>query len=386
MANDSLKRDLVAYVRSLGFSRVGITSADPLNKEETFLKSWLAEGRAGDMAYLKREPERRARPTELLPGARSVIALAMSYSAPSSSSPAVAGRGSSHAVQRMDSPPEAAENDVQKGSIPDVPEGRLARYAWGWDYHAVIRKRLLAFTRYLEALAPNERCKIFVDTGPLLERALAHRAGLGFIGKNTMLITRGLGSWVFLAHVITTLDLPLDAPDERSCGECRLCIEACPTGAIAEPFVLDARRCIAYLTIELDGSINQELRGKTGGWVFGCDMCQEVCPHNKLKRAGERMSGGLKLKEILEINDDADFHKHFAGTALMRAGRAGLLRNACVAAANLGRNDLIPRLEKLSRNDSSPIVREYAAWALERLGGAPASPVPLASIPDPARS
>jgi epoxyqueuosine reductase len=349
-----IKSDLLSYARSLGFERAGITSSQPLDRDESFLKNWLAQGRAGEMDYLERDPAKRARPEEHLEGAKSVIALAMSYSLTFTSSPAVAGRGS------MDSPPEAAGNDKM--------EGKVSRYAQGRDYHKVIGKRLDAFVRYLEAMAPGTECRTFVDTGPLLERSVAQRAGLGFIGKNTMLITKGLGSWVFLANVITTLDLPADAPDTRSCGSCRICIDACPTGALDEPYQMDARRCIAYLTIEQKNIIPHRLAEHLQGWVFGCDICQEVCPHNTLRDSQQRHSGmRMRLSEILSLGDEEEFRSKFAGTAFMRAGRAGLLRNACVAAANLERRDLIPRLEALSRGDPHAVVREEATWALQRL-------------------
>jgi epoxyqueuosine reductase len=357
--NESWKGDLVAYARSLGFERVGITSAEPLQKEESFLKNWLSQGRAGEMAYLERDPQRRARPAELLPGARSVIALAMSYADPSPY-PLPSGRGPTAGNEVL-----AFSLQGEGGRRPD--EGIVARYAWGGDYHKTINKRLQSLVRYLEAFAPEIQCRTFVDTGPLLERGLARRAGLGFIGKNTMLITKGLGSWVFLASIITTLDLPADAPDERNCGECRLCIDACPTEAITAPFELDARRCIAYLTIEKDGAIDTELREKMGGWVFGCDICQDVCPHNATAR--QTHVDMPTLNQILSIKDDAEFAVLFARSAIMRAGREGLLRNACVAAANLGRDDLIPRLQSIFENDSSPTVREHAAWALGKLTG-----------------
>jgi epoxyqueuosine reductase len=237
----SIKDDLLRYARSLGFDRVGVTSTEPLIKDESYLKEWLAQGFAGEMAYLHREPERRARPTELLPGARSVIMLAM---------------------------PHFGERESGR----EGEEGRIARYARGPDYHKVIRKRLESLVRYLESLAPEARFKTFVDTRPILERALAQRAGVGFIGKNTTLITKDFGSWVHLAGVVTTLDLPPDPPDERSCGSCRLCLEACPTGALTAPYTLDARRCLSYQTTVL--------KNKTGEWVLGCDVCQEACPHN----------------------------------------------------------------------------------------------------------
>jgi epoxyqueuosine reductase len=360
-----LKENLIRYAGSLGFERVGVTRAQRLEKEEAHLKRWIAEGRAGEMDYLEREPERRARPAELLAGAKSVIALAMNYSEPSPF-PLPKGRGPSFAFSLQG----------EGGRRPDEGEGRVARYTQGRDYHKTIRKRLDSFVRYLEALAPGAECRTFVDTGPLLERAVAQQAGIGFIGKNTMLITKGLGSWVFLASVITTLDLPADSPDERSCGECRLCIDACPTQAITEPYRLDARLCIAYLTIEQDGPIPETLREKTGPWAFGCDICQEVCPHNALsfRRKPESISSWTPasagvtagLAEILSIRTEDEFQKLFGGTAITRSGREGLIRNACVAAANLGRTDLLPNLTRLT-SDPSALVREHAAWAVERL-------------------
>jgi len=357
-----LKSNIIAYAHSLGFERVGFTSAVPLKEAENFLGAWLEQGRAGEMGYLERNPTLRTRPADHLPGAKTVIALAMNYYSSNSSSPAAAGRGS------MDSPPEAAGNDER--------EGRIARYAWGRDYHKVIGKRLEAFIRYMQALAPEASFKPFVDTGALLERPLAQRAGLGFVGKNTMLITRGLGSWVFLANIITTLELPLDAPDTRSCGECRLCIDACPTEAITAPYQLDARRCIAYLTIELGGKIENDLREKTGDWIFGCDVCQDVCPHNTRipstpVESFRPVAGGptsLLLAEILSMRSEEDFHKKCGGTPLMRAERHGLIRNACLAAAHLDRQDLVPAIEKLCIPEEHPVIREHARWALDILG------------------
>jgi epoxyqueuosine reductase len=288
------------------------------------------------MTYMAKQPERRSDPEKLLPGAKSVIALAMPY---------------------------YAETEVQ--------DARTAQYARGRDYHKVIAKRLDAFLRYVEALAPGTRCKTFVDAGPLLERPFAQRAGLGFIGKNTLLITRGLGSWVFLAHVVTTLELVPDAPDLRSCGSCTLCIDACPTQAIRAPFELDARRCISYLTIELEGEIPEALRPKMRDWVFGCDVCQDVCPHNT--RIPSTVIPEFKeerkpfaLAELLTL-EEKTFATQFAGTPFTRTGRAGLVRNACVAAANLGRTDLIPALENLRRKDPDAAVRAHAFWALRQL-------------------
>jgi epoxyqueuosine reductase len=394
-----LKRDVLSYAKSLGFERAGVASVDPLNKDEAFLKHWLAQGCAGEMDYLKRASEKRARPAELLPGAKSVIALAMNYyvsdviaSAPIHK-PSLRGRSPEVlATDEAISPFETSrspcrslfatalaprDDSISTPRNDRVRELRIARYAHGPDYHKVIAKRLDSLVRYMKSLEPKVKCKTFVDTGPLLERAVAQRAGLGFIGKNTMLITRGLGSWVFLANIVTTLDLPVDAPDERNCGKCRLCIEACPTKAITAPYTLDPRRCIAYLTIESRQPIPEDLRPPMGGWMFGCDVCQEVCPHNVRKRfpspqpsprgRGSKGEGWLVLSKILDIQGEVEFRQLFTGTAFMRAGREGLLRNACVAAANLNREDLIPRLQKIARNDSKPIVREHAAWALDWL-------------------
>ena len=212
-------------------------------------------------------------------------------------------------------------------------QARIARYAWGKDYHKVLGKRLVALVRYVEGLAPEVRCKAFVDTGPLLERALAQKAGLGFVGKNTMLITRGLGSWVFLAHVVTTLELPSDVPDRRTCGSCTLCIDACPTQALTEPYRLDARRCISYLTIESQSEIPQELRSHVGDWLFGCDVCQDVCPHNTRVPPTpiaefQAEPPDMKAEDILSIQNDAEFDRRFAGSPLKRAKRQGLQRNA----------------------------------------------------------
>jgi epoxyqueuosine reductase len=288
---------------------------------------------------MKHAPSRRSEPQTSLPGAKSVIALAMPYSSESPAS-----------------------------------DARIARYTVGRDYHKVIEKRLYAFVRYVEALAPGVKCKIFVDAGPLLERPFAQRAGLGFIGKNTLLITKGLGSWVFLAHVVTTLELPPDAPDTRSCGSCTLCIQACPTDAIRAPFELDARRCISYLTIELEGDIPEDLRPGMGGWIFGCDICQEVCPHNKvIRKPKEDVSvrdDFMALEEILSLRTDDEFKQRFEGTSFTRTGRAGLVRNACVVAANLGRRDLLPVLEQLRKDDPDAVVRSHAAWAEHRLQSA----------------
>ncbi len=316
-----LKQDILAYAHSLGFERAGVTAVTPLESAEQALGTWLEEGRAGGMDYMQKNWQRRARPAELLPGAKSLIALAVNY---------------------YDGPTEALPQEA----------GRVARYAWGKDYHRSLEKRLDALVRYIQAMHPEAQCKTFLDTGPLLERAVAQKAGLGFIGKNTMLITRGMGSWIFLASVLTTLELPVDGPDTRSCGSCTRCIDACPTQAITEPYQLDARRCIAYLTIESKEPIPDSLSTQVGEWVFGCDICQDVCPHNtRLPLTPipefQRSAGAgpfLSLETLLSFQSDVDFEQRFAGTPLKRAKRSGLQRNAKVVQKN--QLSKVPLLER----------------------------------------
>jgi epoxyqueuosine reductase len=316
MAN--LKDDILAYAKSLGFGKVGFTSAERLSDAESALGKWVKSGFAGEMDYMERNWPTRARPSERLKGAKTVISLAASYY--------------SH-----------APSDV-------VGEGRIARYAWGKDYHKVLDKRLDSLVRYIGALAPGELCKTYVDTGPLLERALAQKSGLGFFGKNTMLITRGVGSYVFLASLLTTLDLPSDAPDQRNCGTCTLCIDACPTQAITEPYNVDARRCIAYLTIEAKSEPPEEIQSKMGDWLFGCDICQDVCPHNtKLPetpiaefRPSTGVGPSLSIEEVLSMKSDAEFDARFAGSPIKRTKRSGLQRNAGIVRENI-------HLHRLSR-------------------------------------
>jgi len=372
----AIKQDIIAYAHSLGFGRVGVTSVDPLNSAAKSLGEWLEEGCAGEMGYMEKNWETRSKPGELLPGARSVIALAVNYyNAP----PSPGLRPPSPLSRERDTYKSESGSPLhtQGRGVWGEGEGRIARYAWGKDYHRIIQKRLEALVRYMEALAPAARFKSYVDTGPLLERAVAQKAGLGFIGKNTMLITRGMGSWVFLANVLTTLELPVDSPDARSCGSCTLCIDACPTQAITEPYHLDARRCISYLTIEAKDQISTEMRSKTGDWLFGCDICQEVCPHNTRLpptpitefKPEQGVGAVVNLSDVLGIKAQADFDRRFSGTPLKRAKRHRLLRNACLVAVNQKRTDLLPQLEALTREDVHPVVREHARWAVEEMKG-----------------
>ena len=334
--------------RALGFDLVGVTSADPL-AAAAFNARWVAQGYAGDMAWLERNMDKRADPRQLVPGARSVICLGMHYDPPSS------GEGTS-----------------------STPTGQIARYARGDDYHDLIKKRLAQLWEALRIQAGDEEIsgRYYVDTAPVLERELAARAGLGWWGKNTLLINRRAGSYFFLAELITTLELELDEPATDHCGSCTRCLDACPTQAFPEPYVLDARRCISYLTIELKGSIPQDLRRPMGNWLLGCDICQDVCPWNR-RSAATRESAfhardGLDPVDLLElIGMDRDaFNQRFRGNPAKRPKRRGMLRNAAIALGNSGqRAEAVPVLVDVLKKEEEPLVRAHVAWALAQLGG-----------------
>ena len=342
---------------ALGFDRVGFAPAAP-GPNNAFLREWLARGYAGEMAYLARRVEERIDARRLLPGARTLIAVALRYA------------------------PEAP-------SAAPARDCRFARYASGDDYHDVLRERLDAFESGIEALvgAPVA-LRSYVDTGPVLERAVAARAGLGWIGKHTLLIDRALGSYLFLGVVITDLALPPDTEEPDHCGSCRACLDACPTGAFPEPYVLDATRCISYTTIELRTAIPEELRSAHGDWVFGCDVCQEVCPWNgKAARSPalaspdnswlrERFAARPALADatldwLLALDEEA-WRTVTRRTALRRAKQRGLLRNALVAAGNRGS---LTHRAAVARHAASadPLIAEHARWALARIDTANAA-------------
>jgi epoxyqueuosine reductase len=252
-------------------------------------------------------------------------------------------------------------------------DGVIARYARFADYHDVMGERLKALTRYLDELTGSgARSLWYTDTGPVLERDLAQRAGLGFIGKHTNLISRELGNWIFLSEILTTAEIEPDAPEHNHCGKCVRCISACPTRAITEPFNVDARRCISYLTIELKGSIPVELRSLIGNRVYGCDDCLAACPWNRFAREGRMMKPHAHadlnvpdLLKLLALDNDA-FKSKFAGTPLLRTKRRGVLRNVCVALGNIGDERVLPALER-ALGDAEPLVREHAGWAIEQI-------------------
>ncbi len=322
--------------RDLGFDRVAVGPAAPAVHGAAF-ERWLDAGYAGEMAYMERTRHQRLDPTRLLPGARSVVAVAMLYA-----------------------PAERAE----------PTRGKIARYAGGRDYHDVIRPRLDTLARFIEnAAGHGTRSRAAVDTSAVLERDLAAAAGLGWIGKNTNLIDPDLGSYFFIGIVLTTAELESDATQPDRCGTCRACLDACPTQAFVGPFTLDARRCISYLTIEHRGSIAAELRPGIGDWLFGCDVCQEVCPWNR--KAPSASDPSLTPDEpppapaLLRL-DEEEFRARFRGSALSRAKRSGLRRNAAIVLGNSGdrsaRRDLLR-----AADDTDPAVAEAAAWALEKL-------------------
>ncbi|MBI4493970.1 MAG: tRNA epoxyqueuosine(34) reductase QueG [Chloroflexi bacterium] len=342
-----LKRALKERAAELGLHLVGIASAEPCEGAQARTLAWLERGYQAEMGWMNEQRARLAcQPEQLLPGARSVISVGVSYLA------------------------EAPEPEA------GVLVGRVARYAWGDDYHEVLRERLGRLVDFLEQrLGARPRARVFVDSSPFPEREAAVRAGLGFYGKNTNLLTGLLGSFLFLGAILTDAELEPDQPPARDCGQCRLCLDACPTGALVAPYQLDARRCIAYLTIELRGSISWELRPVLGDHVFGCDICQEVCPWNRRVRPlawpefQPRPGAGARPELIpLLALDAAGFRARFRRSPMRRARRAGLLRNVAVALGNSGDRRAVPPLIG-ALQDPDALVREHAAWALERLRG-----------------
>jgi len=336
-----MKAAIQERARELGFDDCRFTTAAPPESAPR-LRAWLANGGHGEMAWIARNADKRGDPQLVLPGARSVICLAVSY----------------------DRPP-AAHHTPHPGEI--------ARYARFADYHDVLRDRLKALTAFVDQLGgEGTRSLWYVDTGPILERDLAQRAGLGFVGKHTSLISRKMGNWIFLAEILTTLELTADAPETNRCGSCERCLAACPTGALTAPFQLDARRCISYLTIELKGAIPVELRPLIGNRIYGCDDCLAACPWNRFAREGRLMKSHARsdldtpdLVELLQL-DDAGFKAKFAGTPMLRTKRRGLLRNVCVALGNVGDVSALPALAKASQ-DHEPLIAEHARWAIDRV-------------------
>ena len=342
---------------ALGFDDCRFTTAAAPASAAQF-QNWLAENKHGAMAWLERNAEKRIDPQRVLAGAHSVICLAASYV--------------SHRERWRPAGEEGCEAEQLAGGTPVLP-GLIARYARFDDYHDVLGGWLKSLTGFVNQLGGAEtRSLWYVDTGPLLERDLAQRAGLGFIGKHTNLISRKLGNWIFLSEIITTLELEPDAPEKNHCGSCTRCLTACPTSAITAPFQLDARRCISYLTIELKGAIPVELRPAIGNRIYGCDDCLAACPWNRFAREGSLMKTHARedlqtpdLLELLQL-DAAGFKSRFAGSPVLRTKRRGLLRNVCVALGNTGDASALPALEKAA-HDAEPLVAEHARWAMEQI-------------------
>jgi len=355
----NLTEKIKEYAHKLGFDLVGIVPAIE-SRTIDFYEDWLAKGFGGEMGYLQRHLEKKRDPRSLLDGARSIICLGINYFA-------------------FDIP-GVRKNDPSRGII--------SRYAWGLDYHDVIRQKLEKLRRFINLAYSTEiGAKICVDTAPILEREFANRAGIGWIGKNCNLINRKYGSWLFLAELILTKELVYDQVKVKDlssnevkdrCGTCTRCIDACPTGALIAPRTLDSRKCISYLTIEHKGIIPRELRSAIGNRIFGCDVCQEVCPWNRCAirsvatSATERgffphkMRTTPKLLELMRLTDD-EFYHLFKNSSIKRAKRRGLLRNVAIAIGNWGNQSAVPVLIK-ALNDPDPLVRHHVAWALSRCG------------------
>jgi epoxyqueuosine reductase len=340
-----LETRIKEQAHALGFELAGIAAATPADGFDR-LRAWLVQGFAGEMAYMDRYAEPRRHPSSILPEVRSVVMVGMNYN------PGV--------------------TDQERDADSSI-SGRIARYARGADYHDILRGRLKQLLAWIQQEEPNCRGRAVVDTAPLLERDFARRAGLGWFGKNTMLINKRLGSYFFLGALLLDLELSADPVHETShCGTCTACLDACPTKAFPAPGQLDSRRCISYLTIELRGPIPEELREQMGDWLFGCDVCQEVCPWNRKAPPGTepafRPVPDLEAAgpvELLSLSD-AEFRRRFGGTALTRTRRRGLLRNAAIVLGNQGDASVLPAL-RCALEDSEPLVREAAAWAIARI-------------------
>jgi epoxyqueuosine reductase len=336
-----------AQALALGFNTVGITRAAPSARLQAY-RAWVGAGQHGEMGYMAR-PDRQSRRADLnmiLPGVQSIIMVGLDY----------------HAL------------NVPTTVLNDPARGRIAAYAWGVDYHDVMLPRLEALAAWVAASGGGDvHTRVYVDTGAILERSHAQTAGLGFIGKNTMLIAPRGGSYFFLGELLT--DAPCDVYDtphrETMCGSCSQCQGACPTAAFPSPYVLDARRCISYLTIEYKGTIPHDLRARMGNWVYGCDVCQDVCPFNRFALPSPLFDVAIAqaapaITDLLTL-DTWSFTARFMGTPIARIGRDRLVRNACIAAGNSGLRELAGRLETLL-DDPSPLVRGHSAWACGQLG------------------
>lgn len=342
-----LKAQLIRRAQELGFSDCRVAPAQPAAHRELFAQ-WIAEGQYGDMAWMARNLERRLDPRVVVPGARSVVVLALNYF-----------QGNSSPLTRP-----------TDRSAPSDAAFRIARYAWNDDYHDLIERKLRELDTFLTEHGGSQRC--YVDTGPVLERDFASESGLGWGGKSTMQIHRQLGTWFFLAELITTLELAADTPARDLCGKCTRCIDACPTQAITAPRRLDARRCISYLTIEHKGTIPEEFRRAIGNRIYGCDDCLTACPWNKFAQVSHEATFearttvfSRRLRDFLSLTDD-EFRALFAKSPIKRIKRAAFLRNVCIALGNVGTADDLPALATAAA-DPHPLIAEHAQWAIDEI-------------------
>ncbi len=341
----TLVREIRAEGRRLGFQQIGIADTD-LGDHEQRLNAWLSEGRQGDMEWMARHGTKRTRPGELVPGTCRVI------------------------IARMDYLPESATPALELAEQPE--KACISRYALGRDYHKVLRKRLKELAGFIESRAGPGGYRVFTDSAPVMEKPLAEKAGLGWIGKHTNLLNRHAGSWFFLGEIYTDLELPTDEPVRDHCGSCRRCIDVCPTRAITAPYQLDARRCISYLTIEHKGAIPEEFRAPMGNRVYGCDDCQAVCPWNRYAdftgetdfTPREDLDGG-ELADLF-LWDEKTFLEKTEGTAIRRIGHERWLRNLAVGLGNAPSTRKVIEALEARRDHESPLVREHVEWALGR--------------------
>jgi epoxyqueuosine reductase len=341
----ALAQRIKAWGVELGFAKIGITGVD-LREDEAHLQAWLEQGRHGSMDYMQRHGSKRSRPDELQPGTVRVISA------------------------RMDYFPRGMNAEAAWQTLADGERAYISRYALGRDYHKLIRGRLQKLADRIAGEVGPFGYRAFTDSAPVMEKALARNAGLGWVGKHTLVLDRDAGSWFFLGELFTDLPLPVDQPSTAHCGTCTRCIDVCPTQAIIGPYQLDARRCISYLTIESKDSIPEDLRPLIGNRVFGCDDCQLVCPWNKFAKptheedfAPRHGLGGAKLVELFAWTEE-EFLKKTEGMPIRRAGYAGFSRNVAVALGNAPHSDEIMDALRARADDTSPLVREHVAWAL----------------------
>jgi epoxyqueuosine reductase len=343
---NSLTKSIKGKALEVGFDLVGISPVDSF-PENQFYKEWLAKGFAGEMRYMERDPETREDIRKIVPDARSVISCGMNYN--------------------TDYPYSVDQAHRNRGWI--------SRYAWGDDYHDVMKERLVSLEGHIREIAPKEiRSRVYVDTGPVLERVYGKYSGIGWYGKNTCLINKDIGSWIFLGEIITDVELDYDSPAPDRCGTCTMCLDACPTDALTEPYILDSNLCISYLTIEFRGKLPFGLREKMDNNIFGCDICQDVCPWNRKASVSQyepfqprNSSYEPDLVYLSQLSVE-EFRNVFKNSAVKRAKRKGLIRNVMVAMGNSGDRAFIPYIKEGLKDDEA-LIRAHAVWALWRLEG-----------------